>query len=238
MKIDTKPFEPLAVMTSVDEASVNAFVAEVQERLKSRPESIRLDCASLVSPSSANVRTLWLARQLCEQHGSHVELHNVPSGLRRVLQILDLAELFSVEPQDSYRLSIAFAPTEDDINSTMSTLVAFLTGHGVPDAPAFDLQTVFYEVTTNIRRHGQLADNDSVAFKTKISGQTVELTIIDTGMEFDPTVGMGTDLDVEQAGRDHRRGGFGLAMIDRLSNSVTYVRAEQSKNVLGIVKSW
>jgi len=238
--MDTKTTLPdlIVVTKSVDDASVDRLLAAIKERLDQVASTIGLDCSPLAQVKSGHIRTLWLAKEICDEHGSNLELVNVSAGLRRVLELLDLAELFDPQYRAQKRISLTLAATESGIISAMEKTVAFLATNGVPEVTAFELQTVFYEVCTNIRRHGHMPTDKLISFDVQVSGQSALLTFIDNGLEFDPTAEFGSELDVRQAGRKLRKHGFGLAMIDRLSDSVRYHRTAQLQNVLTITKSW
>ena len=223
--------------TFPDEASVTEFLAKLDSRLGQGVSLIQVDCTLLARVTSSHINALWLAREKCDQQGAAIELLNVSNGLRRVLEAMDLADLFLPESGAPLCFHLQLVPTVEGIDSAMSKVVGFLAKSGVPEATAFELQTVLYEVTTNIRCHGQLTSEDSIRFNAQISEQTVRYTFTDNGVAFDPT-SRDPNVDYREASRELRQNGFGLAMIARLSDSVEYCRTADDQNHLSINKSW
>ena len=234
---NTKVAEALGAPITPDEAGIQAFVALVRTTLESGRDPVTVDCTSLQKVTSSHVNALWQARQLCAERGVRFRLEGVGEGLRRVLEVLDLAEFFLPGAGVRDRKEFIFPPTIDDIDSVMSDFVSFLVRSGVPDVVAFELQTVFYETGTNIRCHGSLAEGDEIRCCIDVQPRGVVLTFVDRGTPFDPT-GHNTTTDLKQASREHRRRGFGLTMITRLSTSMEYRRTDNGENQLTIRKTW
>lgn len=237
MSINTRIPDPITASTSPDEASVHEFLVRVDSRLGQGVSLIQVDCTQLDRVTSSHINALWLAREKCDQQRATLELINVGKGLRRVLEALDLASLFLPAPPVALRLDLQLSPTVESIDSAMSKVVGFLAKSRVPEVTAFELQTVFYEVTTNIRCHGQLTSKDSIRFDAQINEQVVTFTFIDNGVSFDPT-SHDSNVDFREPSREQRRNRFGLAMIERLSDSQKYSRTADEQNQLSIRKSW
>jgi anti-sigma regulatory factor (Ser/Thr protein kinase)/anti-anti-sigma regulatory factor len=237
MDISTRLLDPVLASSTPDESSVNEFLAQVDSQLNQGASLIQIDCSPLDRISSSIISALWLAREKCSRQGAAIELLNVGNGLRRVLEAIDLAGFFLPETTIPLRFDLRFAPTKEAIDRAMSKVVGFLVKSGVPEGTAFQLQTIFYEVATNVRRHAQLTSEDSIDFDAQINGQVVTFTFVDNGVSFDPTVHK-PDVDLPRANGEFRRRRFGLAMIQRLSDSLQYSRTDSAQNQLRIKKSW
>ena len=237
VNINPKKLEPIMASAAPDEVSASDFLAKVDSQLTQGVNLVQIDCTPLVRVASSNINSLWLAREKCNGCGAKIELINVNNGLRRVLEALDLATVFLPESAGSLRFCLQFALTVAGIDSAMSEVVGFLTKSGLPESTAFELQTVFYEVTTNVRLHSELTPLEPMTFGAEIKGRSVDFTFTDRGVSFDPT-SYGSNVDFQEAGRGLRRNGFGLEMITRLTDSMEYVRTADERNQLITKKSW
>jgi anti-sigma regulatory factor (Ser/Thr protein kinase) len=123
----------------------------------------------------------------------------------------------------------------DDISETVVRLHDFLVRLGLPGSYAFDLETVFYEVATNIRRHGGLKESDLISFRVIPAKEHVTLRFADSGLPFDPT-GRKSVFDPRQAIRTRQTNGIGLTMIRRLVDTISYERVGNRLNVLTLEK--
>jgi anti-sigma regulatory factor (Ser/Thr protein kinase) len=180
-----------------------------------------------------------------------VRLSSVKYGLFRILKILNLYEFFEFEEgtveskpemekawqgavsMPSLRLS--FLPTSWAIKDALDRFHDFLTKLNVREICAFDLETVFYEVTTNIRLHGQLDDDDCMEFTATPTGDLISLRFVDPGPMFDPTSDP-PHFDPDRAIRRRQSSGFGLTMIRRLVDSISYQRRDDGRNVVTLTK--
>lgn len=235
--IKTRTCEPVLASPCVDEASVNEFVAKVESQLAQGAKLIEIDCSLLVRVTSSHINGLWLAHERCQAEEASVELTHMSDGLRRVLEALNLTRFFLREAPGPARFALEVLPAAEHIDTAMSKVVSFLTKSGLPEITAFELQTIFYEIMTNIRLHGQLQPDDLISVHVKVEEHKVTLSFSDAGVSFDPT---SHDLDVEarEAGRQRQCRGFGLAMVKGLSESLKYARTADARNQLIITKSW
>jgi anti-sigma regulatory factor (Ser/Thr protein kinase) len=119
----------------------------------------------------------------------------------------------------------------DDISSTFIRFHDFLKKLRVSEMHAFDLETVFYEIATNIFRHGELSPVSFISFSATLEGQDLELRFEDEGKEFDPT-GYSRHFDHHEAIRQDERHGLGITMIQRLVDEISYERADGIRNVV------
>jgi anti-sigma regulatory factor (Ser/Thr protein kinase) len=182
-----------------------------------------------------------------------MRLQRPSAGLIRVLKVLDLYDLFLTQPETpvpigsgvsrisddlkDQQFSIDFHPTVDQINSAQSRFEEFLKTLMVEDLLVFELTTVFYEVGTNIRIHGQLNSRDVVKFTASYIDGNVVLEFTDPGQPYIlPEIP--PDFDPQEIMAKKRTHGFGLILIDRLTDGITYERIQDKFNVLRLRKQW
>jgi anti-sigma regulatory factor (Ser/Thr protein kinase)/anti-anti-sigma regulatory factor len=234
----------------LDGETLDGFYTELDSCLSESPEEVQLDCSLLEHATSTHINTLWQARNRCEENGIPVRLTSVTYGLQRVLDVLDLYDLFIAERDgieaktetgrprgetDQPMLALRIPPTEEGIRAAMQELHDYLTELKYGEIFAFDLETVFYEVTTNIRLHGELSEGDSIQFTAVPMNGAFHLHFEDRGPHFDPTK-RNAEFNPEQAISRRQRHGFGLAMIKRLVDSISYER-EDTTNILKLEKN-
>ncbi len=237
MSMKTKTPEPVTAAIAPDSEGIEDFLTRVRAQLDVGESIILVDCAPLERVTSTHINALWQARDLCGQRSATMELLNVGHGLRRVLEVLDLTSVFFTDPPTTLPFKRVFAPTVEQIDEVMGKFVSFLTKAGVPEVTAFELQTIFYEVATNIRRHSGLTESDTIQLFAQVKDRNAVMTFTDSGLSFDP-VQPQPKRDIKQISREAERRGFGLDMIVRLSDSIDYERVDGSQNRLRIEKGW
>jgi len=237
MSIKVNTPDPIMAEIAPDSAGIEYFLTRVRAHLDDGETLILVDCDRLERVTSTHINALWQARDLCSTRDATMELMNVGHGLRRVLELLDLASVFFSGPPTTLPFKRVFAPTVEQIDEVMGKFVSFLTKAGVPEVTAFELQTVFYEVATNIRRHSGLSEQETIQLFAQVKDQLTTMTFTDDGIAFDPTKQQ-LRQDIKQATRENDRGGFGLDMIIRLSDSIGYERVDGKQNRLRIEKGW
>ena len=235
----------------IDGDTLEGFYAELEDRLRDSPGELVLDCSLLEHTASSHINTLWQARNRCDEAGVMVKLTSVTYGLERVLKVLDLYDFFAAERDGvearaglpGLKVDMAAPPvfeieleaTPEGIGQAMEDFHAFLMELNLGEIPAFDMETVFYEVTTNIRLHGQLGAGESISFRASPQAGVFRLRFEDSGPRFDPTSDR-TEFDPRKAMKSRQRQGFGLAIIRRLVDRISYDRHDQRLNVLNIDK--
>lgn len=240
----------LLVPVGVDGETVKGFYTELDSYLHESPEQVLLDCSLLEHATSTHINALWQARNRCEDAGVAVKLTSVTYGLERVLIVLDLYDLFAAE-RDGVEaraarglemdaghpdaLVLEVPPTTEGVGAAMHALHDYLIGLSLGEMFAFDLETVFYEVTTNIRLHGQLREDESIRFDAIPQNGIFRLRFEDPGPRFDPT-SRETNFDPREAMRARQRHGFGLAMIKSLMDGLHYERENDRLNILNLEK--
>jgi anti-sigma regulatory factor (Ser/Thr protein kinase) len=211
---------------------------------------VRIDCTGLAHVSSSWVRVLWDAHEACQKARSTMHLVSPSKGLVATLRVLDLAEFFGVV-EDAHEPSTGggseefltsttgvytdrFAADCASIDAALEQFIQFLGRLRISKSTEFELQTIFYEVATNIRRHAQLESGSEIAFTASATAQQLVLSFVDRGIAFDPTDGY-RDFDFVAAARAGQTGGFGIAMLHRMASTISYSR-EHDANHLTIEK--
>jgi anti-sigma regulatory factor (Ser/Thr protein kinase)/anti-anti-sigma regulatory factor len=242
----------LPVPPDLSGASFAGFFKDLDALLDAAPASVYLDCSKLHHANSSHINALWEAQTRCGQAGVEVGLTGVGCGLERVLRVLDIYDLFSIhagqpegeggtaggeEPElrEQPGLEIEFETTTEEIDQALRRFHSFLRACGVPSLCAFDLETAFYEVATNIRRHAGLASGGSVKFTAAAADGKVSMRFLDSGCLFDPTA-RPDEFDPSRAIQSGRKAGLGLTMINRLVDTVVYERIDNRLNVLTLIK--
>jgi anti-sigma regulatory factor (Ser/Thr protein kinase) len=234
-----------------DQGVLDGFFLELDTLLEEGVECIDVDCSLLSHTRSGHINALWDALTRCEEAGVRMRLTSVGFGLERLLHVLDLLPLFTVEQSErkprpecghlgggatrQTAFSARFDPTMDDIGNAFIRFHDFLKRLRVSEAHAFDLETVFYEISSNIVRHGGLPTVSSISFSATLEGENLELRFEDEGKPFDPT-GYSRHFDHHEAIRQEERHGLGMTIIQRLVDQISYKRADGIRNVVAIQK--
>jgi len=214
---------------------------------------VEIDCSRIQRVTSTHINILWQARQRYAKAGIEIRLKSPSSDLIRVLKLLDLYDLFmggepySEELQDGTRpatgdsrgqvLELKFKPETQEIDKALVSFRHFLEHLRVTGTSAFELETAFYEVATNIRLHGHLADEDQVEFRAQCLPDRLLMKFIDPGQPFDFD-SRRIAFDPRQAMGEGQKRGFGLVMIGRMTDDVRYERENMKFNVLTLEKRW
>ena len=251
MRTKTDKGSTILVPAGLDRENLERFYADLEISLKESPKQITLECSLLEHATSAHINILWEAQSRCEQAGISMRLLSMGYGLERVLKILDLYDLFSIEPaaagvrpetQEDHSvgdrppvLECEFKLTVEEITDILAKLDGYLLNLGLPATYAFDLKTVFYEVATNIRRHGGLKEDDTVAFKAILGQEEITMRFVDAGRPFDPTAHK-SRFDPGRAIKVKQSNGIGLTMVRRLVDKISYERVGNRENVLVLGK--
>lgn len=250
MSLDTKKSRLISVPVDFDDDSLQGFFYELTLALGDEPTDIALDCSLLDHATSRHINALWDALTRCERAGVPMRLTSVGYGLERVLSVLDLAELFSVDYESnkddkpshvpvkgrsSERFEVELEARIDAVTDVMAELHAFLEQLSLTEIAVFDLETVFYEVATNICRHSGLEQHRRIRFAACLSQDEISLKFTDAGERFDPT-GNTPEFDPRLAIRRRQSRGIGLVMIQRLMDSISYDRIDRKYNVVTLRK--
>ena len=242
----------IAVPAELTGPAEDQFEERLRVMLDTRPPTVLLDCAALQQVTSRHIELLWRTQLRCQRCTTEVRLENPTRGLIRVLTVLDLADLFRCTPPDTGAAPVTAAPAsgpvkanyKDTFGPAVKAVVPasdrydlFLAGLPVPELIRFELRTIFYEVANNICQHGGISDESPIRFWAEYGTARVMMTFTDTGRAYDPTAADG-DFDPRAAARKRRVRGFGIPMVRRMTDAMSYVRSADGRNILTIVKTW
>jgi anti-sigma regulatory factor (Ser/Thr protein kinase)/anti-anti-sigma regulatory factor len=250
MSIDTKKSQSILVPEDLDDDSLRDFFNRLEAAIADQPSEVLLDCSSLEHATSRHINALWDALNRCQGMGIPMRLTAVGYGLRRVLNVLDLTELFTVEyegergdrgvrplvqDRPTERFEVEFDARIEAVTEITAKLQTYLEGLDLSEITVFDLESVFYEVATNICRHSGLDEDRKIGFLAEVGHDDVSFEFTDAGERFDPT-GNTPEFDPRLAIKRRQSRGIGLVMIQRLMDSISYQRVDQAFNVVRLTK--
>lgn len=253
MSIVSNQIQTIVVPGELDHTTIDSFEQAVREAVSTTPKTLRLDCHAMERVVSSHITLLWTARELCHRSGITMTLTEPPDALIRILGVLDLSDIFEYDrplsdrPQS--RRPAHLPPAEpqmfraeplndgDDIDHMIIQFLVFLNDLRVDPAFALELQTLVYEIATNVRLHSGLGPDATFRFSATADTDALVLTFTDTGRPFDP-VSAGGQIDPHAASHSGKKRGYGLPMIHRLADDIVYRRTDQPCNVLTITKRW
>ncbi len=251
--VETKQIQAIRIPDQLTADSQAAFEQELKDQLTVRPATVCLDCSEIEHVTSSHIKVLWQSRAVAQEAGTTIRLVSVAIALKRVLEVLDLYGLFesdapTVEPdlaagvspdlkQPSTVLHVEFEARDGRINTILARFRDFLRELDIPRMCAVELETIFYEVATNICLHGRVGEHDKVSFMAIPRSDRITLRFIDSGQPFDPTAPRPA-FRPDTAIRNRQNRGLGLTIITRMANRVHYNRQDGQFNVLTIEKNW
>ena len=253
MSVKTKQQEAIELPANIDFDLQQQFLKNVNASLTAGAREILINCANVAQVTSTHINMLWKARSVCEENDCKIRLSEVTDGLRRVLDILDLAPFFSeTEPSreianrpgipdffaaspQSMKMEIVLRSGE--ISKSQRELREFLKALNVTQSCSTELQTLFYETVTNVRLHSGLSSDDVLSLDIKITGNEMQMKFTDGGKPFDP-VSVEISYDPAYMMSSHQKRGLGLVMIRRMADRMFYERSEDGKNIVTLEKIW
>jgi len=251
----TKP-ESLFLPAELTPKLTTDFINQLQSAIGLGTTLIRVDCSQVENATSNHIGILWKAFDICRTEKVRFVLEEATAGLKKVLVILDLGELFGIDEienkfipainqknQLDSRIGVfseLISVTRNGVKTSLDNFLAFLREHNVPESVEMELRTVLYELLTNVIDHSELGENDNVKVMARIEINRIILTLEDTGKPFDPTSPRGPKdlVDLTAAAKDRQFKGFGLMMIRKMVDNILYRRKEDIINYVQIEKSW
>ncbi len=243
----------IAVPIDLADESVNEFTEQLIALIGSSPQEIFLDCSRLKWVTSKHVNLLWQAHNQCQDSGIRACLVNTSEKLIRVLKILDIYDLLTCEPaKATTRLQIksftnntetkpsweiGFRPEATEIKIALERFQNYLTSLKVSDLFTFEIETVFYEIATNIRLHSGISDDERILLRCLPNSDKLKMEFEYRGVRFDPT-DKEFDFDVIVAAQNGQKRGYGLLMINRMTDGIRYNQKDNDCNVLTLEKYW
>jgi serine/threonine-protein kinase RsbW len=122
-----------------------------------------------------------------------------------------------------------FAPERFEIDEAVDWIAATAREMGATERQSFSARLCAEELLANMRRHGTGARSVSLTLERNDEGRLF-LAVEDDGAPFDPT--QGPTPEALGALDDARPGGWGLALIRRFADDLTYRRSETGNLVL------
>jgi anti-sigma regulatory factor (Ser/Thr protein kinase)/anti-anti-sigma regulatory factor len=233
--------------------AVEDFIRQLDNNHDPDLRAVAIDCSQLNEVTSSHIGILWMAREHCEKNGKKTHLINTAPNLIHVLQVLDMREFFQIDDNGGaaggenaelveseiihQQYDDNFYAKKEDINVALKKFESFLSRMRLPDAVVFDLKTVFYEVAHNIYEHGTLKRHDKITFLADVYKNRIIMEFSDRGFPFDPTSRV-SNQHLKDAINGRKIRGFGLMMIKKLVDSISYVYHENRRNVLRLEKIW
>lgn len=230
---------------------IRRFRKEIDSMLESKPGKVFLDCTDLKQVSSSHVNVIWDAYCACNDAGVSLELIGITEGLIRVLKVLDLYEILigpenskdnTVERQVNPRIDMKdfafdrrFKPRVQNISETIQEMKKYLGDHRFNESVILELETIFYEIATNIRLHAQVDKNSDIELLVELHQNKIAIKFIYAGIAFDPTV-QGGEYNLKKVVQNRQKRGYGLVMINRMADKISYKRTEKNLNELVIEK--
>jgi anti-sigma regulatory factor (Ser/Thr protein kinase) len=227
-----------------------SFMDNLAQTIQERPSAVELDCSVFEQTVSQHIKFLWEVKTVCEEANIPLVLTEVTGSLIRVLKVLDLYHLFQIDKviteehdavahqpalKDLHDTTIIFAPTCSGISNAMTEFRSFITPLNLSEKIITELETVFYETATNIRVHSGLPNNARVTFKLRIEGDKALLQFEDEGKPFDPSA-YPVDFEPTEAINKGQKRGYGLTLIHRMTESMSYERRHGLVNFLTLEK--
>lgn len=254
MQISPAKVKSIAIPGELSEDSVKDFYAEIEGLCRDYKGRLGLDCSDLRNATSSHVGILWQVRDLCERAGLEVYLNNVSRNLVRILEVLDIADLFELDILEedevtgeftrtfqmspSKNFELTFKATDRDIEDALNRFLDYMRNFCDCDKCLFEVRTIFYEIATNIRLHaGEDGLNEVKFMAVPHPNDKFIMRFIDSGPPFNPSAQ--TKLfNPGNAIKNKQKRGFGLIMISRMTDAITYERRNGKLNVLTLEKKW
>ncbi len=243
----------VVVPDNLSNDNLEQFYSKLNVLLDKKPEEIEVDCSKLQRATSTHINILWDARYSCNEAGIKMRLVSISEGLVRVLKVLDLYDLLveqeyqesvsserRVIPEidkDNNAIEMEFKATNGSIRSGIKKLKKFLGKADLEEISILELETIFYEVAMNICQHAQVSDNDLINLTATLTSDKIGLKFIYPGVSFDPTARV-KDYDPGAVIKQRQKRGYGLIMINRMADEISYKRTDNDLNELYIEKYW
>jgi len=238
---------------NIHDDGIKVFYQELSDLLKTDLDEVAVDTSAWKNITSSHIHVLWHAYQRCTESGVRMKLASPSVGLIRVLRVLDLYDLLAGEERQSLpelreavhigdgtgarRYVDDFGADPESIDQALNQFMQYLKGFGVHEVIESELQLLFYEVATNIRNHSHMSSGARIVFSSIADEKGIVLTFADSGRPYNP-IASTADIDVRVAGKNHETRGFGIMMIRKLADKISYVRKFDNMNILILEKQW
>jgi anti-sigma regulatory factor (Ser/Thr protein kinase) len=129
---------------------------------------------------------------------------------------------------------LTFPPTLAAFQHVGDDLRRALDDNAVPNKVRYNVELVVEEIATNIIRHSRASDESEVVLSLEL-GESVVLTVEDSGMPFDPT--QQPDPKAPDSIDTAKVGGLGLVLVRKASKRIEYERTATQRNRLTVTIS-
>lgn len=241
----------IKVPARLDDGNLSEFYVKVSAALKNPGIQIKLDCSALAHVTSSHIMTIFQVANQCRDKAIQVSLVSLTESLRDALKVLDLYDVLvgkdqndgdskQAESEASYhkypaRLELAYRPDNAEIENCQEKIEGFLKEYELPGKICFEVTLVFYEVSTNIRLHGNLSETDTIEFGVEINKDDLTLRFADPGKPFNPGANV-PNYDPLLSLESEQRQGLGLVLINRIMDTMDYSRDKGARNILVLSK--
>ncbi|MEO8692752.1 MAG: ATP-binding protein [Acidimicrobiales bacterium] len=122
----------------------------------------------------------------------------------------------------------------DSLAATEADVTGFLSQHGIAGHAAYVTQLVVEEVVRNLIEHTPpYAHDETATVSITVTARSVTVVIEDDRPPFDPIDA--PPLDVTAPLEERRAGGMGLHLVRRLTDQLTYERADDRNRLTAVV---
>jgi anti-sigma regulatory factor (Ser/Thr protein kinase)/ABC-type transporter Mla MlaB component len=235
------------------------ITADTQKQLADRindltdrgAQRVHVDCSDLYRLTREHIWLLLQVQTQCQMHGITVILSAPTSTLFNIDTLGSLIEASSsltkrIAPErthipsapsakDPQRLNQRFKARAADIAKSTREFESYISSLSLEKVDRYVLRTIYTEAVQNIYRHAGLKDTQEIQIQVDLIGKCLTIILIDEGLEFDPTAESAFNeqlSDPTAVEFPH----FGIKMLKRLADDMTYQRNQSGKNVLRITK--
>ncbi|MCD6161059.1 MAG: ATP-binding protein [candidate division Zixibacteria bacterium] len=253
MKLVNEVDNTIMVPIELSENAEQSFLQHLENLSNVHSLPIKLNCSQLKQTTSTHIGLLWQAREIFEEKGIKMSLLWPTPELIRVLKVLNLTEFFNFDGDSqtidrtefiSFEISASpeiyrdeFIADNESLNKALEKFKQFLIRINLTKYISFDLIIIFYEVGNNICTHGTTNGSNKVIFKAKVFNNRIVMQFEDNGLPFNPTEKM-TDFHPLEAAKKRQKRGFGLSIIKKLIDDISYTYSDNGMNKLTLEKRW
>lgn len=236
---------------SVSDETHSQLTTLFNELMAQGATQIHVDCSELSVLTHEHIWLLMHVQTQCQMQGINVVLSLPTATLFNIETLGSFIEASSslarrsapkqpVKPAvfsapDMHRLEQSFRARPSELAKSTREFDDFLASLKINKVDRYVLRTLYTEAVQNIYRHAGLKDNQEIQVKVEHTSKCLSLTLVDEGPEFDPT----SDSSVNEQISDPTAvefPHFGIKMLKRLADDITYNRSQSGKNVLRIIK--
>lgn len=125
--------------------------------------------------------------------------------------------------------------TVENLDSVLTYVDSVLEEKCVPTKISIAMDIAVEELFVNIAHYAYKPEIGDAEIICECSDDTISVTFIDSGVEFNPL--MRPDPDVTLSALDREIGGLGIYMTKKSMDDMTYKR-EDGRNILTIIKKY